>query len=152
MLRMSAAKHDSEARMAQVMKLVAGFLMSFVVVIGLAQFTDRPLSKQPVQGAILQERTIFLSGDISGAAEIRDENGKLIQAFASGDGGFVSTMDRAIRRKRMLDQVDPGGPLLLRRQEGGVISLFDPATGKDIRLRSFGIDNARVFEGLLATS
>ena len=82
--------------------LLRGILVLLAFVLTLvfyARITDRPLVAQPPDGAIVAERIIYLQGTPTGAARILDANGDEIIRYATGDGGFVSTIDRVIRRE-----------------------------------------------------
>ena len=132
--------------------LLRGVLTLIAVVLTFvfyASLTDRPLEAQPPNGAILSERIIHLQGNIAGAARILDKNGAEIGTFAAGEGGFVSTIDRVIRRERLRHGMPGEGVLHVRMREGERLSIFDPSTGEEIELESFGRDNINKFAALL---
>ena len=132
------------------LRAVLALLVSILVLVAYARLTDRPLEAQPPDGAIVAERVISLKGTQSGAALILDEEGAVLAQYAPGDGGFVSTVDRVIRRERLRNGVASDGAVHLRMREGERLSVYDPSTGREIELEAFGRDNAAEFEQLLA--
>lgn len=132
--------------------LLRGVLVLIVFVLSLvfyASLTDRPLVAQPPDGAIVSERVVYLQGAVTGAARVLDEDRAVIMEFASGEGGFVSTIDRVIRRERLRNGVSNDGVLHVRLREGNRLSIFDPSTGREIELEAFGRDNIAKFEALV---
>lgn len=132
--------------------LLRGILVLLVLVLTLvfySSLTDRPLEAQPPDGAIVSERIVHLQGTVAGAARITDAEGVEIMRFASGDGGFVSTIDRVIRRERLRNGVSNDGVLHVRMREGQRLSIFDPSTGREIELEAFGRDNIAKFAVLV---
>ena len=107
------------------------------------------MEAQPPNGDIVSERVIHLQGTVAGAARILDVDGAEIMRFASGEGGFVSTIDRVIRRERLRNGVSNEGALHVRMREGQRLSIFDPSTGREIELEAFGRDNIAKFEALV---
>ncbi|MEM7596903.1 MAG: photosynthetic complex assembly protein PuhC [Pseudomonadota bacterium] len=132
--------------------LLRGILVLLALVLTLvfyASWTDRPLEAQPPNGEIVSERVIHLQGTVAGAARILDAEGVEIMRFATGEGGFVSTIDRVIRRERLRNGVSNDGVLHVRMREGQRLSIFDPSTGREIELEAFGRDNIAKFAALV---
>lgn len=133
--------------------LMRGILVLLITVVGLvayARVTDRPLEAVPERGAILQERVLHIDGNIAGAARITDaETGEVIE-YAAGEAVFITTIERAMSRERARHAVDPAAPYHLRMREGDKLSVFDPGTGEEVELSSFGVDNIAAFAALLA--
>ncbi|MEO0370001.1 MAG: photosynthetic complex assembly protein PuhC [Pseudomonadota bacterium] len=137
-------------------KIPTALLRGILVLLGLvltlvfyASITDRPLVAQPPDGEIVSERIIFLQGTPTGAARILDEEGAVIVQYATGEGGFVSTIDRVIRRERLRNGVPGDGVLHVRMREGGRLSIFDPTIDQEIELESFGRDNIAKFAAIV---
>ena len=132
--------------------LLRGVLVLLALILSLvayARLTDRPLEAQPPDGAITAERLVHLQGTVAGAARILGEDGAPIIEYAPGEGGFVSTIDRVIRRERLRNGVVPGGLVHIRLREGGRLSIFDPSIDRESELEAFGRDNIAKFEALL---
>jgi putative photosynthetic complex assembly protein len=131
------------------LRAVITLVVCVLILVTYARVTDRPLEAQPPDGAIVAERVIKLESTVTGAARILDQDGLVIAEFESGSGGFVSTIDRVVRRERLRNGVASDGVVHLRMREGGRISIFDPSTDRETELEAFGRDNIRHFENLL---
>lgn len=140
----------SYERLSQRMMLcLVGLILAICTVVAISNLTDQPKIAQPPQTPIVAEREIYLWSDISGKAQVTDAEGIVIAEFTKTEGGFVSTIDRVIERRRLQAGVDPDAALLLRQRENNRVSLFDPSTGRETELVSFGKDNVRDFVQLL---
>jgi putative photosynthetic complex assembly protein len=132
--------------------LMRGILVLLITVLALvayARVTDRPLEAVPDRGEIVQERLLHIEGDITGAARIADaETGEVIE-YASGEAVFITTIERVLRRERERHAADMAAPLHLRERAGGALSVYDPTTGEEVDLTSFGTDNIAAFAVLL---
>ncbi|MEL6126649.1 MAG: photosynthetic complex assembly protein PuhC [Pseudomonadota bacterium] len=133
------------------MRAVLLLIFAILAIVAFARITDRPLEAQPPRGPIVAEQVIHLWGDTSGAARVTDADGIEIATFAPGEGGFLSTIDRFVRRERARHNADPAGPLHVRMREGNRLALFDPSTGRETELVSFGKDNVAAFASLIQT-
>ncbi|MEL7398112.1 MAG: photosynthetic complex assembly protein PuhC [Pseudomonadota bacterium] len=132
--------------------LLRGMLVLVAFVLTLvfyASLTDRPLLAQPPDGDILSEKIIRLQGTVTGAARISDEDGAVIAEYAAGDGGFVSTIERVIRRERLRNGAPNDGVVHVRLREGNRLSVFDPSTDREIELEAFGRDNIAKFAAIV---
>ncbi|MEM6891536.1 MAG: photosynthetic complex assembly protein PuhC [Pseudomonadota bacterium] len=132
--------------------LLRGMIILVAFVLALvfyASLTDRPLEAQPPDGDILSEKIVRLQGTVTGAARISDEHGAVIAEYAAGEGGFVSTIERVIRRERLRNGVQDDGVLYIRLREGNRMSVFDPSTGREIELEAFGRDNVAKFASIV---
>ena len=130
-------------------RAVLAMLLIVLSLVTIATLTGRPLESTPPDAAILQERTIYLSGDASGAARVLDANGSVLATFASDKGGFIAGIERVIQRERGKVGADPSAPVVLRLREGNRLSLYDPTTDWSAELMGFGADNLRTFARLL---
>ena len=129
--------------------LLRGMIVLVVFVLTLvfyASLTDRPLVAQPPDGEILSEKVVRLQGTVTGAARISDEDGAVIAEYAAGEGGFVSTIERVIKRERLRHGVPNDGLLHVRMRKGNRLSVFDPSTGREIEL---GRDNIAKFAAIV---
>ncbi len=114
-----------------------------------ASVTDRPLEATPPQEVFVAERTIILSGDMSGAATVLDTNGQVIAQLTPEQGGFISGVYRVLVRERTKRGVALDGPLRLVRTESNRIAIYDDTTGWSADLMGFGLTNTRAFARLL---
>lgn len=114
-----------------------------------ASVTDRPLEATPPKEVFVAERSIILSGDMSGAATVLDTNGQVIAQLTPEQGGFISGVYRVLVRERTKNGVPLDGPLRLVRTESNRIAIYDDTTGWSADLMGFGLTNTRAFARLL---
>ena len=115
----------------------------------MATLTDRPLESTPPREAVVAERIIILSGDLSGAARVMDVNGQVIAELSPEQGGFISGVHRVLVRERTKHGVALDGPVRLVRTEGNRIAIYDDTIGWSADLMGFGLTNTRAFARLL---
>ena len=134
-------------------RVMFALVLTILALVTVARLTDRPLEATPSAAPILSERLIHLSSDASGAARVLDMNGTVVASFGADKGGFVSGIDRVIRRQRSRAGVLQTAPVALRlrvdEQAGHRLSIYDPETGWSAELMGFGADNLRTFARLL---
>ena len=121
--------------------IIASLLFIVVGLVVAAKLTERPVEAVPISHAILEERVIFLEGTRAGAVQMRNEVGQIIASWEADDAGFVSTLARVIKRERQKRNISSNSPITLRRRDGDIPTIFDPQTGHEIYLNSFGVDN-----------
>lgn len=120
-----------------------------LVLVTIATVTDRPLDSTPPREAVVAERIIVLSGDMSGAARVMDANGQLIAELSPEQGGFISGVYRVLVRERTKHGVPLDGPVRLVRTENNRITIYDDTTNWRADLMGFGLTNTRAFARLL---
>lgn len=140
---------DKEMIPRALLRAVGLLILAVLVLVSFARLTDRPLIATPPDSLVVAERTILLSGDLAGAATVRDTDGTLIADLSPEEGGFISGVWRVILRERTKARAPHAGPVVLRCDTGGRISIHDPSTGWSADLMGFGADNARAFARLL---
>ena len=121
--------------------IIASLLFIVVGLVVAAKLTERPVEAVPIPHAIVEERVIFLEGTRAGAVQVRNEVGQIIASWTEDDAGFVSTLARVIKRERQKRNISSNSPITLRRRDGDIPTIFDPQTGHEIYLNSFGVDN-----------
>ena len=91
----------------------------------------------------------FVDRSDGGVDVISASSGQRVSEFAPTTNGFARSVLRSFTRERRRSGIGPQTPFsLLLRSDGG-ISLYDPATDRQVSLDAFGIDNLRVFADLL---
>lgn len=120
-----------------------------LALVTMATLTDRPLESTPPREAVVAERIIILSGDLSGAARVMDVNGQVIAELSPEQGGFISGVHRVLVRERTKHGVALDGPVRLVRTEGNRIAIYDDTIGWSADLMGFGLTNTRAFARLL---
>jgi putative photosynthetic complex assembly protein len=130
-------------------RALLALVLTCLALVTWATLIDRPLESTPAEGPVLQERVIFLSGDMSGAARVLDANGVVIADLGPQEGGFVAGVQRVLDRERAKHDVPLNGPVHLQLREGNRLSILDPSTGWSAELMCFGATNTRAFARLL---
>lgn len=91
----------------------------------------------------------FVDRSDGGVDVISASNGERVSEFAPTTNGFARSVVRSFTRERRRSGIGPETPFTLLLRADGGISLHDPATGRQVSLDAFGIDNLRVFADLL---
>ena len=112
-------------------------------------WSDRPLEATPPESEVRLERILYLAGDMSGAAQVRDATGAVVADYTPEEGGFISGVYRVLERERTNARKPLDGPVRLVAYENGRMAIFDPSTGWRADLMGFGADNAGAFARLL---
>ncbi|MCY4152895.1 MAG: photosynthetic complex assembly protein PuhC [Aestuariivita sp.] len=126
-----------------------GLVATCLLLVTWARITDRPLEATPSDGAVILERTIFLSGTDVGAARVLDTHGTVIADLSGDEGGFVAGVQRVIERERSKHDVPLEAAVQLQLREGNRLSIYDPSTEFSAELMGFGATNLRTFAALL---
>ncbi|QBF34228.1 photosynthetic complex assembly protein PuhC [Thalassococcus sp. S3] len=145
--RIRADRDELVPRM--MVRAMFALVVTCLVLVAAARLTDRPLEHTPADMPVIKERVIFLDGDMSGAAQIYDENHVLIADLTPEAGGFISGVKRVLDRERLKHRVPADGPVLLQLREGNRLSIHDPSTNWSAELMGFGATNLRSFARLL---
>ncbi|MFD1342164.1 photosynthetic complex assembly protein PuhC [Litorisediminicola beolgyonensis] len=130
-------------------RLVFAMILLSLAITGFAVWSGRPLEATPPESAVVSERVLFLSGDLSGAARVLDATGTVIADLGPQEGGFIAGIERVLVRERTKARVAIDGPIRLIRTENGRLAITDPSTGWRADLMGFGADNAATFARLL---
>jgi putative photosynthetic complex assembly protein len=132
--------------------LVRAMSALVAVVLALTTFwvwTGRLLEATPPESPVAEERILYLKGELSGAAQVRDAEGTLVAEYGPDEGGFIAGVYRVLERERINARVATDGPVRLVAYENGRLAIFDPSTDWRADLMGFGADNAAAFATLL---
>jgi putative photosynthetic complex assembly protein len=128
---------------------ISSVLMICVAMVAISVLTDRPLEATPPREAVVAERMIYLSGEMSGAARVLDINGQVIAELSPEQGGFIAGVYRVLVRERTKHGVSVDAPVRLVRTERNRIAIYDDTTNWSADLMGFGVSNSRAFARLL---
>lgn len=128
---------------------LSALVLICLALVTMATLTDRPLESTPPREAVVAERIIILSGDMSGAARVMDVNGQVIAELSPEQGGFIAGVYRVLVRERTKHGVAIDGPVRLVRTENNRIAIYDDTIGWSADLMGFGLTNTRAFARLL---
>ena len=131
-------------------RAMLALVLTVLAIVSFAVYSGRPVTSTPPQAEVILERTVFLEGDMSGAATVLDANGELIARLSPDEGGFLAGMGRVLDRERNKHGVPLTGPVTITGHADGRVAIFDPSTGWGADLMGFGQDNTRDFVRLLA--
>ena len=96
---------DKELVPRIMMRMVLVLMLSVLAIVSYARLTDRPLIATPPEGEVVTSRDFLLSGDMSGAATVRNLDGTLVADLTPDEGGFISGVWRVILRERTKNRV-----------------------------------------------
>ncbi len=138
----------SRAMIRAIFTLIIGVL----ALVSYASFTGRTPSAVVPEGAVIKSRMIIIEAEHSGAARIFTAEGELIADLSAKQGGFISSVDRSLRRKRVVADLPQGGPVLLTLDDLNRFKISDPQSGWSADLMAFGSSNIGAFAKLLDAS
>ena len=143
------AKPQSEMISRPMARLLVGFIVIVLMLVGYASFSGRTPSAIVSEGTIVKEYSFYMEAEPSGAVRLYDLNKTLIAALEPKEGGFISSIERSIKRKRILSKQSLDGPVTLSVDDLAQIKISDPSSGWSTHLMAFGRDNAKAFATLL---
>lgn len=144
------ARRDREKIPTVLLRMMFALVICALIIVAYARLTDRPLEAMPnADQPIIAERSIILSGEMNGSAQVMDTNGQVIASFSPEKGGFISGVYRVLVHERNKNNVPLHSPVRLVAFEDGRLALFDDVTGWRAELIGFGRDNYAVFARLL---
>jgi putative photosynthetic complex assembly protein len=126
-----------------------GLVMLCLILVSAHVWTGQPKTAEPPVSPVKAEKTLFLQGDMSGAARVLDADGTVVADLGPEEGGFLSGVWRVLQRERTNARVAPDGPIVVQAFENGRMAVTDPSTGWSADLMGFGQDNAAAFAKLL---
>ena len=142
-------QRDKEMIPMVLVRAMFGLTFLVLLIVTYASVTDRPLEALPPVADVAVERTLVLKGDMSGAAQVFDDQGQIIADLDPTQGGFVSGVYRVLERERTKHQVSLDAPVRLVAFDNGRLMIFDDTTGWRADLMGFGADNHAAFAKLL---
>jgi len=145
-----ALKYDTAVVPRIMVRAMFALVAVILLLVSLARLTDQPLSAIPPESEAVLSRTVFLSGQLSGAAKVMDANGNLIADLSADEGGFIAGVARVLARERAEYKKPLDGAVIVTLGANGRLSITDPSTGWSADLMGFGADNAKAFAKLLA--
>lgn len=149
---MSSRPGEHREEVPRAALLGAGLLIVFVL--GLAAFARLAESGITVpveeQAAVLYERDLnFVDREVGGFHVIDASDNRIVDTYEPGEAAFIRIVMRSMTRERRMRKIGRSTPFRLTGFADGSILIRDLATGREIDLRAFGIDNAKAFARLL---
>lgn len=122
-----------------------GLALITLMLVTAAVVTDRPTVGQPKDAAVVRAHSVTISGE-GNHAYVVDATGTVL---LDGPGGFITVVRDGLDRARLVGGVKGNEAVTITQYENGRINLFDPSTGWQVELTSFGPDNAGTFLAML---
>lgn len=142
--------HHHEQRVPRGAILGAAALMvSTIAIAALARSSDPPATETP------NLRTVDMRFEDrpDGSVAILDANtAEEIALLAPESNGFIRGVLRGMFRTRKLESIPRDDPFRLAEKTDGQLVLYDPSSGHEVELRSFGHTNYEAFASLLPAS
>jgi len=116
-----------------------------------------PMSSEDAQlerGEPIVQRALFFHDDPDGVIRVLDAeapssgDAELLRLMP-GDDGFIRSVMRGLARERLARGIGPADPFVLGAYSDGRLYIDDPATGRQVVVTAFGVDNVRAFARLL---
>jgi putative photosynthetic complex assembly protein len=100
--------------------------------------------------APLQSIDLWFVDEANGGVSVRDQGGAhQVAVLEPGTNGFIRGVMRGLAHDRVRRGIGTAPPFRLSKWSAGRLTLDDPATGRQIDLNSFGVQNTAAFAQLL---
>ena len=140
---------DPEMVPRALVRAVCGLLLAVLILVTYASITDRPKVAVAPTGETVVSRPMTIDAQNSGAVRVFGTDGAVIADLNAGQGGFISSIARTVKRQRTLANVALDGPVILTSDTFGRLRITDPSSGWSADLMMFGADNWGAFAMLL---
>lgn len=124
----------------RLMRVIFASLVLLVAVVAHHTYS-KPQDAEAASLAVLQEKTVYLAGDLRTGTVLENEDQELIAQFAPGEGGLLETLGTVLRRQRLRHNVTEKTPVVARLHGPRTLTLFDPATGHSYNMATYGSEN-----------
>jgi len=121
--------------------------LSTLTLVTISVVTDRPHVGVPPAASVLREANFILEGLSAQAVIVKDDQGNVLLNLPHG--GFVTVIQSAIKRARLVAEIEGNPPMKVVEYSNGRLVAEDPATGWSAELYAFGADNEESFRKLL---
>ena len=133
-------------------RAIVALIIGVLALVSYATLTGRTPSAVVPEGTVVKSRLILIQAEDSGAARVFTAEGELIADLSAKQGGFISSIDRSLRRKRVVADLPQVGPVLLTLDDLNRLKISDPQSGWSADLMAFGSGNIGAFAKLLQVS
>tara|TARA_B100001939_G_scaffold118951_2_gene103256 strand:- start:1749 stop:2225 length:477 start_codon:yes stop_codon:yes gene_type:complete len=140
---------QSEMISRAMIRAICALIIGVLALVSYATFTGRTPSATVPQGNVVKSRLIIIEAENTGAVRIFTADGELIADLSAKQGGFISSIDRSLRRQRVVADLPKSGPVLLTLDDLNRLKISDPQSGWSADLMAFGSSNIGAFAMLL---
>lgn len=130
------------------LKAMLALVLASLAVVTFSVVTGRDHTGVPKPAEIMAERTVILQGGGAQAVTVLDANGAVLMDLPHG--GFITVIQNANERARLVKGVDKLMPLRIVEYANGRLTAHDDYTGWSAELGAFGSDNRDAFERLMS--
>ena len=124
-------------------------LILFIAFVAVFRMSELAPYSVPKHLDIKAEKEILLMIGEDGDTLILDEYGNILISYSKEQENFVSTVTKVLERDRKKVGILENSNVFLRLSDNDRLSIFDPATEREIDLAGFGNDNIQIFFKLL---
>ncbi len=137
---------DKEMVPRALVQAMFALMAGAILIVGYAQWTDRPNEGVLVEAPIVQERSVILTGDRTGVYAVTDAvTGEAIAMSSDDKAGFIGVIGLVVKRERQVQGVVGNDPIRVVRRDNGHTAVIDDTTGMVVELIGYGSDNVAVF-------
>lgn len=108
-----------------------------------------PEARVPTRPPVLSADLHFRDRADGGVLVYDATRSHVLEVLEPGTHGFLRVTLRTLTRERRSHGIGPEQPFRISSWENGEVEVVDPATGRRLSLRPFGIENADSFAALL---
>lgn len=134
-------KPDRDVIPRRLVYAMFGVALASLALVTFAVVTDRPHVGQPKDAPVVRSHTVTITGEGTDVRVVDTEGRVLLD----GNGGFIDVVLDGLNRARLVAGVMGNDPVTITQHENGRVSLFDPASGWQVELSSFGAGNLGTF-------
>lgn len=140
-------KRDKEMIPTRLVFAMFGLAFGALVLTTGAVLMDRPLSGVPPVEPVIATHEVILSGT-DNAARMVSTGGEVL--LDTENGAFVTVIRSGLFAARRKHRLEENTPVTITEYESGRMALFDPATGWQVELSSFGQGNLGHFRRIFS--
>ena len=143
------AARDKEMIPRRLVYAMFGLALASLVLTAGAVLSGRPPSGVPAEEPVVAAHDVVISGEGNASRVVTTEGDVLLDAE---HGAFVTVIRNGLETARKKHRITENPPVTITQFESGRMALFDPATGWQVELASFGQGNLAHFKRLFPTS
>lgn len=140
-------KRDREMIPKRLVYAMFGLAFGALLLTSAAVVTGRPLSGVPPMEPAIATHEVILSGEDNSARMVTTDGRVLLD---TENGAFVTVIRSGLFAARRKHRIEENPAVTITEYESGRMALFDPATGWQVELSSFGQGNLGHFRRIFS--
>ena len=145
--RREARRQDKEMIPRRLVYAMFALALSSLAFVSWSVATDRPLVGVPPEETPVAVHNVTIAGEGDASYVVTTDGDVLLDA---ANGAFVAVVRNGLDAQRRKFRIADNPPVTITEYESGRMALFDPATGWQVELSSFGQGNLGHFRRLFA--